>query len=510
MNQIDRIEALIGLTIAKCRSWLERDDKGLLQFVDPNDHIEISAHYGATHAAAAFIIWGIRSADDNLRQLGCELMSSILGRWEDIKRMPAFHNDFNNFALCVTYGYIDDIYPDLAERIKHTVLSTADSNNPTTNWLPMRSFVNKCRFEWTGKEQYESVVKSCEQAISAATNADGGIEDRMPKGVSFNLQYDVATVSVMQYISAHGGSCDIRRELGFLLRAVALDGDINYQGRGVNQIFAWSGWIYLLACSGQNEALNQALEYIEKRLPVMLENGNMMLNPWDGKEKYLWWDYHYSSVYTAHLLLWLVLALEDFAKHPIAPAEADGCSTGLRIIKTDELFGAVFEGRDEYLAEKGPLVAAFGTARQGMLIKGSFAPWQGLFGNHHVFDDAVIKNFCGLISVRKNFDLAKNRLMRRFLPMVQLEPWLRLKPAFLPVDILDCEEEIVIRWTNTCKEEMMINLPMIRTDVEMHFFVDGKQKDLSCVGSIRNQYDWIWIYQSRTFVGRTIELRIHK
>ena len=48
-----------------------------------------------------------------------------------------------------------------------------------------------------------------------------------------------------------------------MLAAEAPDGDINYLDRGTNQIFAWGLGIYLLAPSGQQDALKCAIAYLE-------------------------------------------------------------------------------------------------------------------------------------------------------------------------------------------------------------------------------------------------------
>ena len=192
----------------------------------------------------------------------------------------------------------------------------------------MRWAVNKKRIEWKGDNNYQSTINKCKEIIFKATNADGGIEDRLPHGTSFNLQYDLATVSILQYLRVQGEPMDLSKELGFLLNAVAPDGDINYQGRGTNQIFAWGLWIYLLASSGNTKDLLTALNFLEPRLKKMLDNNNMMLNEWEGKEKYLWWDYHYASVYTAHCLLWLVMAYIDAYKAKITPLFPITAETG--------------------------------------------------------------------------------------------------------------------------------------------------------------------------------------
>ena len=131
------------------------------------------------------------------------------------------------------------------------VLSTPDSNNPTINWFPMRWYVNLIRYKWTSDEKFKLACDKCSTDIRAATYKDGFIDDRLPIGLSFNLQYDVATVAVLQYLRSNGENIDISVELGALLNAVAPDGDINYFGRGTNQIFAWGLWVYLLSSAGK-------------------------------------------------------------------------------------------------------------------------------------------------------------------------------------------------------------------------------------------------------------------
>ncbi|MGM9776815.1 MAG: hypothetical protein ACI3ZD_00560, partial [Prevotella sp.] len=382
-----KIKSLIEQVVPVCESWISKDNDGLYRFVDPNDGEEISAHYGATHAAASFIIWGKETDKKELYDKGMSLLQSILKRWDTSKCLPAFHYDFNNFALCLIIDYVDDKTKAL---ILKTVCNTADSNHNTINWLPMRWLVNKKRFEWTSDGKYNNRINHCKKTIAKATNADGGIEDRLPHGMSFNLQYDVATVAVLQYLRVHGEEMDLSKELGFLLNAVAPDGDINYQGRGTNQIFAWGLWVYLLASSSQNEALQTALTYLTPRLTKMLDNNNLMLNDWDGKEKYLWWDYHFASVYIAHLMMWLILAYLDYEKKSINPTYSSSTETGLHIYRSENFFVSWFEGRTEYLAEKGPAIAAIWSKKQGMICKGTFGPWQGLFGNKYIHEDVVV------------------------------------------------------------------------------------------------------------------------
>lgn len=499
----NRIKELIEQIVPVCESWIQKGDDGLDRFIDPNDGEEISAHYGATHAAAAFILWGKQTDNDALYNKGICLLDSILKRWDKSKTLPAFHFDFNNLALCLVEDWVDD---EMAARIRETVVNTADSNHDTINWLPMRWAVNKKRIEWTSDDKYSSVITHCKETIAKATNVDGGVEDRLPHGMSFNLQYDLATVAVLQYLRVHGEEIELSKELGFLLNAVAPDGDINYQGRGTNQIFAWGLWVYLLSSSGQESALEDALGYLAPRLGKMLANNNMMLNEWEGKEKYLWWDYHYASVYTAHCLLWLVLALQDYGKSSIRPVVPTSTETGLHIHRSETFFVCWFEGRSEYLAEKGPAIACIWSKKQGMICKGTFAPWQGPFGNKYIYEDVVLKNYCGLLSVKRNKDWSKNRYVHKLMPSLETEASLTIAPIFCSLCVEEKEGKLVVSWNYDGKDEVVMNVPAVSQNVKVQSEKDGTSVVISCVEAIRNQYGWVWQNQSKSTTCNKIRL----
>lgn len=499
-------EILLGIIdklIFKSESWIQKEDNGLYSFIDPNDGEEISAHYGATHAAAAFIIWGKRTSNDELYNKGVSLLDSILNRWDKSKTLPAFHFDFNNLALCLVEDLVDG---EMAARIRETVINTSDSSHNTINWLPMRWVVNKKRIEWTNDNKYSTAIAHCKETIAKATNTDGGVEDRLPHGMSFNLQYDLATVAVLQYLSVQGEKMDLGKELGFLLNAIAPDGDINYQGRGTNQIFAWGLWVYLLASSGQEDALEGALGYLYPRLGKMLDNHSIMLNNWDGKEKYLWWDYHYASVYTAHCLLWLVLALRDYGKSPIVPVFPTSTETGLHIYRSEDFYVSWFDGRSEYLAEKGPAIACIWSKKQGVICKGTFAPWQGPFGNKYIYEDVVLKNYCGLLSIKRNKDWSKNRYVHKLLPSMETEPSLELSPLFCPISVCEKDGKIEIRWENNSSDEIILNVPAASEDISFALYADGKKVSAYCVESIKNQYGWVYLHQTQTLKCSTFKM----
>ncbi len=501
------IQKLIEQTIAVCNSWLQKSEDGLLRFVDPNDGEEISAHYGAAHAAAAFIIWGKQTGNGTLYQQGLELLQSILNRWNKSKALPAFHFDFNNLAISMVEPLVDK---ETAAHIREIICKTDDSHHDTINWLPMRWAVNRKRIEWTtGDKKYETIISRCKKIISKATNSDGGIEDRLPYGLSFNLQYDVATVAVLQYLRVQGEQIDLSKELGFLLSAVSPDGDINYQGRGTNQIFAWGLWVYILASSGQFSALKVALDYLGHRLPKMLASHNLMLNDWDGKDKYLWWDYHYASVYTAHCLLWLVLAYINKDKAHISPIAPKSIITGLHVHRTENCFVSWFEGRTEYLAERGPAIAAIWTKRQGMICKGTFGPWQSPFGNKYIYEDVVLKNFCGLLEVKRNKDWSKNRYAHKLMPnLYKKEVSCTLKPIFCPIRVSQNADLLEITWSSNGKSEIIFNLPSMSENCTIRLYADGKEIPLYCNSAIKNQYGLMYVHQSRCIKAKTIKILV--
>lgn len=500
------IELMIDQLNVTTLTWLKKDDKGFLNFVDPIDKKEISAHYGATHAAAAWVICGKKTGNQTLLNNGLALLESVLKRWEHSVTLPAYHFDFNNFALCVAYDPVKEENPELAECIKNTVLSTQDSNNPTINWYPMRWYVNMRRYQWTGEMRYKNACLKCKKAIAGATFQDGFIDDRIPKGKSFNLQYDVSTVAVMQFLRTRGEELDISKELGALLNVVAPDGDINYLGRGTNQIFAWGPWIYLLTSAGRDEATT-AVEYVQKRLPSMLHNNNLMLNDWPGDEKFLWWDYHYCSVYTAHLLLWLVLSIEDENHAVVTPQFVEPSDSGLRVKRSDECMVVTFEGRSEYLAERGPAVALIWTKKYGMLVKGCFAPWQGVFGNNYTLVDNVLRNYCGLLSVRQNIDYSKNRYIHKIAPNIRTLERETVTPAFVPIEVEVAENHLYITWKYSGKDRLMMNFPML-CDAEITCEADNRSVPLFNTMKIRNQYSWVNLYQSKLIDGRSVKTSI--
>ena len=496
METKKRIETLIEKLSPICEPWIQEKD-GKLQFIDPNDGVEISAHYGATYMAAALILYGRLIQDMDRTSIGIKLLQSILDRWNVSKKLPSFHADFNSFVLCVIADVLNDENPDVSKKIREVILETADNRHPTVNWIPMRWQVNRMRYKWTGDEEYKKRAEMCARDIELATNADGGIEDRLPKGISFNLQYDIATVAVLQYLRTQGVDYDLSRELKFLLNTVSPDGDINYQGRGTNQIFAWGLWIYLLSSSCHKEALEKALDFVEPRVVGMYEKHNIMLNDFAGTDKYLWWDYHYCSVYCAHFLFWLVMSSYDFDKFPIGYyTREDKSETGLHICRAENSFVAYFDGRKEYLSESGPSICYIWNRVNGVICKGAFGPWQGAFGKKYVYGDALFKNYCGVLSINRKKNLIENRYFHRLFPSIKNINSITVQPLFCSLNVNENDGRLEIIWKCDSNKDVILNIPSFTKTVSFVVYADGKEVNLQEVGMIRNQYGMAYLFQT--------------
>ncbi len=505
------VDGLINKFHSKLAKQLADDENSELRLIDPNENVEISAHYGATHLAAALILLGKEYGDMGALKVGKKLLVGILRRWPQENVLPAYHYDFNNFAFVICFDNLGEGDSNLKTSIKEIVLKSPDSNHDTINWLPMRAFVNSKRYQWTNDAKYLKTINRCQKLINKATNNDGGIEDRLPKGVSFNLQYDISTLATLVFANSIFPNYDFKRGLNFLLKNVAPDGDINYQGRGCNQIFAWGPWIYLLATFGLNNDIERALGFLNPLVDKMLDNNSMMLNAWDGSEKYLWWDYHYASVYTAHFLLWLILAKRNYHKlnFEVKDNNCIGDSTNLKIYKSQDYYVSVFEGRKEYLAERGPSVSLIWIKKYGNIVKGCFGPWRGLFGNKNTFEDVVLLNYCGLIKVNKRIESGLiSRIIKRIRPLGDTKVSQEKTPNFCQIQVGENNETLKITWYNKDNNLSYFNLPCVRDSLRLKLTVDGVEFPLHNIAKIRNQYDWVNIIQSKTINGKKWTLTI--
>ena len=473
------IDDMIDLVFAKCESWLDRDADGNSVLIDPHEREAVGHHYALSHFAAAAVLGS--SPNTKRFEEGLAVLRGVLRRWGKDSATPGFHNDFNHFALVLVHDELErlGLYEEERDAIRRVVLSTADSDHDTVNWLPMRMTANEARSRWGG--QGRRALETCRKKISKAANADGLIEDRLPRGTSFNLQYDVSSVALLDLLESRGIDQPVKLDDAYsaLLACVLPDGDINYLGRGCNQVFAWGPWIYLLRRRGETSALDLGLGYLSDFLPVMLENENLLLNDLPGADRQLWWDYHYCSVYTAHLLLWLVLAQKAKPISPVPPSCLTRFSdTGIEILRNDSAMAVTFSGRREYLAERGPEVAAIWTSRHGAIHKGSFGPWLKAFGFKHSFPGVLLNHF-GLLRVGGHGATS-------------------MQPFLVPVSMRISEGRLIIEYKPTRRAPCCLNLPVHPSvDVgDIAVYADDKSADLMGMGGIITQYGFEKIFQT--------------
>ena len=493
-------------SLSACLSWLKEDVQGGTKLIDPVDNVAVDAHYGDSHLAAALIILGHMERDKRLFDQGLSLVRTIVRRWPTSSQLDEFHHDFNSFALCLIDEYLVGISTELSNKIRELVLSTRDSTHTTINWLPMRAYTNRSRYEWTGDKRYLKVFDRALHAIRQATNDDGGIEDRLPVGSSYNLQYNISSVATLQLLSKRWPAVelDVRRELDFLLGKLLPDGDINFMGRGTNQIFGWGPWLYVLSATEKADQLRMSLDFLGNRYARALERRNIFLNDFLGSEKSFWWDYHFCSVYHAHFLLWCSLALRDFGSAPSVHRRNENSGTGLTF-ETNELGGVcIFQGRSIYLAEAGPALSAIWLSGKGLLFKGGLGPWQGMFGKRYSVPDAVINNHFGLIRPHLRAPSLWGRMMSRFGRTYSEDRQINIRPIFASARVEREPDHLSVLF-ETPELSAYLNVPIFKplhTEVNIEMSVDGRRLEGSLLGTSRNQYGWISVTRSQLAKGR--------
>ena len=142
-----------------------------------------------------------------------------------------------------------------------------------------------------------------------------------------------------------------------------------------------------------------------------------------------------------------------------------------------------------------------------MIFKGTFGPWQGPFGNKYIYEDAVIKNFFGLLEVKRNKDWSKNRYVHKLLPSLGSETELMLKPLFANIAVSETNGILEISFESLSDTEVIFNAPVANQNQKICLITGKSQIPTVCNSTIRNQYNWVWLHQSHTFCGRGIKLK---
>lgn len=409
-EKIVRLNRIIAILIDNFKDFA-RDESGEIVVTDPDFNREIGSHYALSHYMAAFYVLGSVQNNAAYTRYADRLLEHILRTQREYVTKADYHNDFNNFAWALLWQLDRNgtIALDESVRSKLTdlLLSTDDSNHETVNWLCMRAFNNFTRQRLTSDARYGRVGRECLKKVCSAVDDDGYIEDRIPRGTSANLQYHLFSLAVLQLArQLDVFSPDerlLRKALNFSLLTVAPDGDCNYFGRGCNQIFAWGPMFYLLnGVSDQLGVKRTCYDYFMRNF-ANVQRHTLLVENDEADQSQLVWDYHYVTVYQAHLLLWTALA----AVLPPggAPVDAPEPLTGdapHRIAVHRHAASCVIRnaGTRHYLCETGPVLVYLSLRRGGVLFKGAFGPYFSPFGNRNISKFSALTNNIGLYRER--------------------------------------------------------------------------------------------------------------
>ena len=504
---IDKYKNVISIS----RQWVESQCDGRIALIDPVDKKEIDEHYGTTHISFAYIVYGYLFNDKTLFKLGIKLIKDFLLIWNIASSKKNFHRDFNNFALCVIHDFLTEhnLEPNLRIEIENIIRNSKDSVHFTVNWLPMRLYVNTKRVLWFSDSRAHNKCAEIKSSINKAIFSDGFIDDRIPLGLSYNLQYNISSTALLFFLAKKNL---INVDLGCLCHAVfsaiCPDGDINYFGRGTNQLFAWGPFFYL--SSFFDFDISSSVTYFDHHF--LPEKYNILLNDYCGEDKFLWWDYHYCSVYYSHFLFWISLILTEtksgleMNNQSVAKIAYSQQKSGISIISKPSCFAFVFNGRKEYPSERGPQLGCLWIKSKGTIFKGSLGPWLGHFGRKYSFLDLILHNFFGLISAKHCNDFSNIRVINRVFSQKQIKVELQLSPLFSYFDINCKNDSVELLFFLKKKQKCFLNLPIYESACfninDITAFVDCRRTKLEHCLKIKNQYGWLNVLQSKIEEGK--------
>jgi hypothetical protein len=489
--------------------FMKKGKDGYAYIMDPNDEERVLGHYGETHLCAALLMFFRRTSDPYLKESALQLLEGILYHWDSDAKSSQSHADFNNFALALIYEELKAIGEDeWANKAIQKMMTSKDSRTHTVNWLPMRAYANLVRFDYSNEKKYFNIALDSLNAVNSAQYNDGMFEDLLPKGKSFNLQYCISTAATAQLIFTRFANfakavpeIDIKKTMSTLYALVLPDGDINYMGRGCNQIFAWGPWKYLMENYSYSYIKENSLEFLAEHFSTARDNCNLFLNNYDGKEQILWWDYHHYTVYMAHFLMWneLSLSLNSINTQKLSKTTSPNDS-GLNIYKSDDYFAVTFNGREHYLIEKGPALVALWTKKQGMVFKCGHGPSTNMFSLLHFSPLAAYMNHFGLLEITEKPKRFHNRYIRRiYSKFTKQKNTVEIQPIFNGMKIEEDNGKLKIVLSKINKENVsyLVIPSFSKIDVDV---VEIKAESVRCglwyVGTTPSQYGNIYLYMT--------------
>jgi len=493
---------------------LGNNNKSVL--IDPNDNARVIGHYGETHLCAAMMYYAERSRNNDYLQLSLNLLDGILSHWDDDKKSKEFHADFNNFALALIYERLSSTHQEeTATIVAKRLFETFDSKNHTINWLPMRAYVNLLKYKLSSNKYYLQKAIDSLNSVKDAQYSDGLFEDLLPKGKSFNLQYCISTAATIQLIYDHFAEfitfipkIDLNNTISTLYSLVLPDGDINYMGRGCNQIFAWGPWKYIMS-SHVNEAISeQSLIYLFERLEESFLNHNLMLNDYCGAERVLWWDYHHYSVYMSHFLLWNELSFTHKSHHAVNKLTSP-TDSGLRIYKNDKICAVTFNGREHYLVEQGGALVALWCKDKGTLFKCGHSASNGKFSTKYFNPLTAYFNHFGVIKIVQKPRRITNKYVRKVYQFLFDSGYsLQVIPLFSNYRVKIDNNRLIIETdlpSNKADYYFIFPCYLNIEHTNIKLFVDNKEHYFKNMGVLQTQYGNIMLYLSKIENGQTCD-----
>ena len=427
-------------------SFIQEDEMGYSFVKDPNIQSRVTGHYGETHLCAALLFLFDRVGKNLYKETALKLLDGILYHWHQDSQHEQSHADFNNFAIALIFKVLIKSCQEKMDQIKDLLLKSSDSRNRTVNWLPMRAYTNLLRYEVSENDKFLEKGIDLLKEVRRAQHDDGLFDDLLPKGRSFNLQYCISTIAIIQLIYSHFPKIkdrlpafDVAKTMGTLYSLVLPDGDINYMGRGCNQIFAWGPWLYLTNKYINTDIRKTSLSYLHRHFISACKKNNLMLNDYNGSDNCLWWDYHYYTVYMGHFLLWSEIgkmADDSNSKSADNIKKTLPLDSGLNIYRNKYFCAIVFNGRRKYLIEKGPSLVALWTKKHGMIYKCGHSAASKKFSNRYFNPISAYMNHFGVIEIKQKPKRYNNRIIRGLISALQYEEnTIELKPKFNEIKI---------------------------------------------------------------------------
>ena len=485
------------------------------KYLDPVVRDEVQSHYGHIHISYSLLFSGVHFGNQEHEKLGKLILSRVVDNWDSWSRKKDFHHDFNNFGLSICLEFLDNS-SRLYKAIVFILQKSVDSNHNTINWLPMRIYSNIRRDLISPNAQYRRANKSLLNTVISAMNSDGGIEDLIPNNLSYNLQYNISTLALLQFLNINTTfEIDLSRELAFVLSKKLPDNDINYMGRGSNQLFGWGPWLYLLSSSYQYDFLDEALDFVKRYLSSVDSIDSVLLNSKNASRN-LHWDYHYSSVYLSHLILWSCLAYRDMGKSRLSLSFEDinRETTGLKKVVNEGSGYVTFSGRSKYLSEQGPSICALFFADLGVFFKGSSGPWPGQFGDKNFSPVNHYLHF-GVLEISTGV-FYHNRVFKKLVSFIKEDFSYKIKPLFLlsKIEVLNSKAlEINFSLKFRRGSDYLLNVPVFeRLDEFLQLEVNVSGKTLSVCSEVilSNQYENLKIRQYKLIESSNLKLRISR